>query len=377
VRVGAAGSETPIWASIRPCASPPAGAAFAIPPDVAYEISIAELQRSGLGIRASEAIAIVQKLINERPNGPPSPPFAAPSPDNVTVDELGNVTCHGCDVKPAVSEIGILLEAMLPAGTRLPGALRYTMARALLNVDAPPFGTLEELSSALARLERSERDHVVRELVMRARAVANGELHAAIIPFKHAPSTRVGPKTERRRPVPAAIAAELRRELRRADLERYAHRAASTLPDLRGAIAQHKHPISAIVAGLAAGVLLIASGEVMQVPGAVNEWPALPAVASPPRSMPEPAASRLPPADVPDAAAPSDSVAAPTSAVVGPLSRHASYTVHNPRSGTNSRSRKPQAERVAPASRGTPGNGVLGRLRLQWMRNLFTYRRDL
>src|SRR5207249_12029846 len=44
-----------------------------------HHTTIAELQRAGIVIRASEAIAIVQKLINERPIAPPHPPYAPPS----------------------------------------------------------------------------------------------------------------------------------------------------------------------------------------------------------------------------------------------------------------------------------------------------------
>src|SRR5438046_7617441 len=153
------------------------------------------------------------------------------------------------------------------------------MARALLNVDAPPFGSIEELSLALTRFERHDRDHVVRDLVTRARALAGGESHAAIIPFKHSPST-VRVKTERRRPVPAALAAELRRELRRADLNRYARQAAATIPDLRGALAEHKRPIGVVAAGVAAGGLLIASGRGRQVRGQGVGW-SVPRVALP------------------------------------------------------------------------------------------------
>ena len=333
------------------------------------EISIAELQRAGIGIRAGEAIAIVQKLINGQPCARPQPPFAPPSPKNVLLDEEGNVACQGCDVKPAVSEIGVLLEAMLPPGTRLAGALQYTIARALLNVDAPPFDSIEELSSALARFERHDRDHVLRELVTRARAAADGDAHAAIIPFKHSPASgRV--KGERRRPMPAVLAADLRRELRRADLENYAHRAASTIPDLRVALAGHKRSIGTIAAGLTAGLLLIASGEVMRVDGAAAENDTLlPPVTSPPPRIPEPADAYRPPSD------PFDRLPAATSAHA--VSRRASYALVNSRGRPNGRSHKLRADRPVPAARRSSGTGVLDRFRLGWMRNLFTYKRDL
>ena len=71
---------------------------------------------------------------------------------------MGSVVCRGCVVTPAVSEVAIFLEQLLPAGLpRVPGPLRYTIARALLNVDVRPFDSLEELSRDLARHERGSR----------------------------------------------------------------------------------------------------------------------------------------------------------------------------------------------------------------------------
>jgi hypothetical protein len=56
---------------------------------------------------------------------------------------------------PVVSEVAIFLEDLLPPGSpRVPGGLRYTMARALLNVDVPPFDSLDDFSRDLARHER-------------------------------------------------------------------------------------------------------------------------------------------------------------------------------------------------------------------------------
>jgi hypothetical protein len=333
--------------------------------------SIAELQRAGVTIRAGEAVAVVQKLINDRPPGPPQPPFGPPSPDTVVVDEHGDVRCRRSDVRPAVSEMAILLEAMLPPGTRLPGALRYMIERGLLNVEAPPFGSIEEFSTALERFERNDRGQVIRELVARARAVADGDAQASVIPFNHARSA-VRFKTERRRPMPAALAADLRRELRRADLERYARQAASTIPDLRGALLKHRRPIGALAAGLAAGVLLIASGELMQVGAVAESSTPLPSVNAPMPSIPEPATAFPPPAGFFDRRAP-----AATSFT--PVLRRASYPGAE-RASRSASTRRPPASREAQAERGkqrTAGQGVLGRLRLQWMRSLFTYRRDL
>src|SRR5215208_6902766 len=88
-----------------------------------------------------EAIAIVQELMTYVPTDTrPRPPFGPPSLDNVRISRDGSVECLGCDATPGVSEIAMLLEQLLPRGgpERVPGGLRYTIARALLEVDAPP-----------------------------------------------------------------------------------------------------------------------------------------------------------------------------------------------------------------------------------------------
>jgi hypothetical protein len=68
-----------------------------------------------------------------------------------------------------VSEVGRLLEAMLLQGSRqaVPGGLRYTVARASLEVDAPPFDSLRALSSSLSRFEKGDRRQVLRTLLAR------------------------------------------------------------------------------------------------------------------------------------------------------------------------------------------------------------------
>jgi hypothetical protein len=342
-----------------------------------YSTTIAELQRAGVAVRPGEAIAIVQRLINDPPTARPQPPFGPLSLESIVVDERGTVTCMACDATPAVSEIAILLDAMLPAGTRLPGALRYTIARALLNVDAPPFDSIEELSSALARFERNARDVVIRDLMARARAITNG-MAAAVIPFKPAaPSVRV--KTERRRGIPSDVATELRRELRRADLERYARRAAATLPDLRGALHHDRRPAGAIMAGLAAGVLLIASGEVMRGDRAAESATRVPAVNAPAPRLPAPAGPSLLPADLIAGVESSERTER-----AGSTRRVSRRTPHrsieqSPRSVRVMRSTKQDALHSVgtdhPDRRTRPG-GVLGRLHLQWVRNIFTYRHE-
>jgi hypothetical protein len=330
-----------------------------------YTITIAELRRADFVIRPGEAVAIAQKLINDPRQTLLQPPFGPPSIQNVVLDESGTVTCTACAVKPAVSEVAILLEAMLPPGTRLPGALRYTIARALLNVEAPPFDSVEELSAALARFERSDRDAVIRDLVHRARMLTGGGATAAIIPFKPSVPARFRP--ERRHALPAAVAAELRRDLRRADLERYARQAATTVPDLRRTLQRRNRPVGAVMAALGAGMVLIASGELMTFGPGEADMP-MPVIAAPSPNLPDPASAQ-PPADVlsPAAIAPRRSPVRPVSVERG--SRHRADGSRQPHTL--------QAARTRRADRRAPSNGVLARLRLGWVRNIFTYRPNL
>jgi hypothetical protein len=165
--------------------------------------TLEELRHSGVELTAEEAVAVVQRLIAAIPRaGAPLPRLGPPSLDNVTLSSDGAVDCRACGSTLEISEIGALLEELLPRGRakRVPGALRYSIARALQQVDAPPFASLGELSSALARHEHGERSDVLRQLY--ARGVTGIKEAAALA-------------TDRRRSGPSVT--DLRRQLREAD----------------------------------------------------------------------------------------------------------------------------------------------------------------
>ena len=125
--------------------------------------SIEQLIRR-IDLRTAEAVAVVQQLIASHDSDEPLPPYGPPQIDNVWLSDQGEVVCRACVATPAVSEIARLLQSMLPADAKIPGALRYTLARALLEVDARPFDSLEELSAALARHEHGDRRDTLRSL---------------------------------------------------------------------------------------------------------------------------------------------------------------------------------------------------------------------
>src|SRR5438046_906724 len=118
------------------------------------KILLADLFNLGVRPDPHEAIAITQQLIH---NG-----AASPSPDNVELASDGTVVCVGCAATPAVFEMAILLNQLVPPGTPgSPGGLRYTIARGLLEVEAPPFDSIHDFSRALRRFEIGERRAVI------------------------------------------------------------------------------------------------------------------------------------------------------------------------------------------------------------------------
>jgi hypothetical protein len=212
--------------------------------------SIEELRTGGVTFEAHEAVAIAQQLISslrDQPDmGIAKPPYGPPCAENVFLHDDGAVTCTGCVATPVVSEVGILLEQMLPGGSlRVPGGLRYTIARALLNVDVPPFGSLDEFARDLARHERGSREAAVRGVLARARTTR--ALTSAV-------------PTDRRRMNESA--SELRRALREADARLYEQQLATPVYDVNVPRSQIRS-VPAAAACLAAGLLLIGTGEFM------------------------------------------------------------------------------------------------------------------
>jgi hypothetical protein len=225
---------------------------------VRRQISLAELLRADVVLRPEEALAIAQQLMHRRSasdpqvNRPNALPPGPPTPTNVFLEGDGSVSCPACEATLAVSEAAIFLQGILPSmPSHMVGSVRYLVARAVLDVDAPPFDSLEDFSRALARHERGDREEVVRRLLERARSdilARSGE--AALV--------------DRRRTVPGI--AEFRRELRERDERVYDQQlalnalqamAAGTQPATSGRLA--------LIAGLAIGVTMVGTGEALYV----------------------------------------------------------------------------------------------------------------
>jgi len=261
-----------------------------LPHGMATLVSMAELKHAGVTIHASEAVAIAQKLIHEPQLVSSSAPYGPPSLERVCIGDDGSVICRGCEATPGVAEIAILLEALLPeGGPDVPGALRYTIARALHDVDAPPFDSLEVLSAALMRHEHGDRNAAVRRLAARAgtaRAYAEGG-------------------DERRHG--RGTSSEYRRLLREADEKLYRQQLALDAVSPSAAFAPPQVHRSSLVRRLAAAVVAIVIGLLIlaSVQAMRTETSAAAPPATPPQAATAPPSAAERPTEPRTAAAPS------------------------------------------------------------------------
>jgi len=170
--------------------------------------TLAELVDRGVRFEVDEAVAVTQRIATS--NHGADAAHRVRSLDTVWLDSDGSVTCTAGASEPAVVEMGQLLHSMLPYdGTRMPAALRYVIARALMRVEAPPFDSLEDFASALQRFAPPDPSAVLRQLFARGHSLDDSPV----------PSVTAAVPTDRRRTAPSV--AELRRQLREADEERY------------------------------------------------------------------------------------------------------------------------------------------------------------
>ena len=319
--------------------------------------SIDELLKAGVILEADEAVAIAQQLIaalrDPGETDEVQPPYGPPSTANVFLKADGTVFCRGCKATPVVSEIGNLLDSMLPEGSpRVPGGVRYTIARALLNVDVPPFGSLDELSRDLARHELGDRDAAVRRVLARYGAVSTA---SAVSPV------------DRRRHHASVI--DLRRALREADarlLERERHLPNDLVLDVlpQPEPASRHHTRLAAAACLAAGLVLVSMSELMhkeQAPSVVTQ--------SAPTAMPAIARPRIEPKPVDVSPARGIIAVQPIPASRGRAARPEPPRISLQRNGPSRAGTGPNAGSRRPDS-DQRKRGVLDRLRLGWLRSV-------
>ena len=134
-------------------------------------VPLGSLIRRGIVVAPHEAVAIAQQLIHSRVDVELTAPLGPPTVETIVMLPDGRVASRSCAATPTVSDVGRLLDAMLPSsgsGQVVAGGLRYTVARALLEVDAPPFDSVRAFYASLARFQMGEPRQVVRSLLARA-----------------------------------------------------------------------------------------------------------------------------------------------------------------------------------------------------------------
>jgi hypothetical protein len=331
--------------------------------------SIAELQRGGVILEAVEAVAITQQLIQalrqSSSGGALEPPYGPPTASNVMLSGDGSVSCTACGTTPAISEIAIFLDSLVPAGSpRVPGGLRYLIARGLLEVDVAPFDSLDELAEALKRHERGERSEVIRCLLKRAEPQCAGALVLS---------------GDRRRG--KTTATDLRRALRDADARLYSQQVVVWTPVAQPPPSRTR-TAPAIAACIGSGLLLIVAGEFMYGRGSTGATEPVLVTSSPAASMKaEPVDAPAMPAIVADPAPEPAPVAPPARATpprqasvvrVTSPARESARPV--PRVWPEPRERSP-AKPPRPSATINKAHGqrpgVMDRLRLGWLRNAF------
>jgi hypothetical protein len=123
-------------------------------------IALSHLLGRGVRLEAHEAVALARALLAH--------PVGIPTPENILLGSDGSISCTSTAGAPSVVSIACLLHTLLPAGTpNVPAPLRYAIARALEAVEAPPFATPGEFSSALARFEKGATREVLRGVLQR------------------------------------------------------------------------------------------------------------------------------------------------------------------------------------------------------------------
>lgn len=154
-------------------------------------IGLSHLLGRSVRLETHEAVAIARELL--------AYPRGIPTPDNIQLGADGSVSCISTDGMPSVASIADLLQTLLPPGTpNVTAPLRYTIARGLEAVEAPPFESLDEFSTALARFEQGSRRDVLRGVVQRGARPAR----PVAVPIAVAPTPVIRPAARPSPPAP-------------------------------------------------------------------------------------------------------------------------------------------------------------------------------
>jgi len=310
-------------------------------------VSIDELLRAGTTFDAGEVLAIARELIHptDPPAYEPRTPFGPPSAENVLVEPDGTVWCSCCQTPPTVSELAIFLQGLLPReAPGVAGSIRYALARALHEVDAPPFDSLDDFVQALSRHDQGDSRAVVRAMLDR---VARTEAGAML-------------NVERRRQAPSV--ADLRRHLRDADVRVYEQQMAldALAEETSG---RHRRKPSLLLTVAAAGTLvLFGAGEAARLRQS-PEAAAPSRIASPALPSPAPIAPAAP-VDIAKAAPDGDA----------DLARAHTTLTSAPAASSPSRMTIHRSSRDRTRTAGARKSKLLDRLHLNWLRSKLAIR---
>jgi hypothetical protein len=219
-------------------------------------LTLEALRTLSIDIQPHEAVAVAQALIRREPECVAHATYGPLSLDTIAVDERGGVLCLGHAATPSVAEVAIVLQQLLSnPGVRVPGGLRYCVSRALHEVDAPPFDSVEQFSRALERFEHGEPRAALAGLHARAVERLRERRHpTTALRLTPRVDADLAPEPDRRSSGPTV--SDLRRQLRDADLRAFA----SSRP--AGTVARVPRPRrhAPLAACLLAGVSLVAVG---------------------------------------------------------------------------------------------------------------------
>jgi hypothetical protein len=174
-----------------------------------FTITLGHLLQRGVCFQRYEALAIAQELIARREG--------VPTIDNVQLSSDGSARCINPRGTPQVSDVAALLQALLPtAPGQVPAPLRYTLARGLGAVEAPPFESLDAFSESLARFEAGDPHGVIRALLQRVADVPPPQprrvvVSTSAVPTVTAPHTPLPPSRPAPIAPPAPAAASVQR----------------------------------------------------------------------------------------------------------------------------------------------------------------------
>lgn len=163
-----------------------------------FTITLGHLLEQGVCFQRYEALAIAQGLIARREG--------VPTIDNVQLCSDGSARCINTRGTPQVSDVAALLQALLPtAPGQVPAPLRYTLARGMGAVEAPPFQSLDAFSESLARFEAGDHHGVIRALLQRVADVRPPQPRRVVVRTSAVPTVvapRVAPPPPPSRPAP-------------------------------------------------------------------------------------------------------------------------------------------------------------------------------